>query len=45
MRHLHRILFCVRPYLGQRHRYLITCKTMSKTLALYEIFELSANPI
>ncbi|KHG06718.1 hypothetical protein F383_33788 [Gossypium arboreum] len=30
---------CVRerPYLGQWHRYVITCKTTSGTLALYDI--------
>ncbi|KHG25083.1 hypothetical protein F383_31081 [Gossypium arboreum] len=27
----------VRPCLGQWHRYVITCKTMSRTLALYDI--------
>ncbi|KHF98069.1 hypothetical protein F383_37338 [Gossypium arboreum] len=27
----------VRPYLGQWHRYVTTCKTMSGTLALYDL--------
>ncbi|KHF98866.1 hypothetical protein F383_38041 [Gossypium arboreum] len=27
----------VRPCLGQWHRYVITCKTTSGTLALYDI--------
>ncbi|KHF99090.1 hypothetical protein F383_38169 [Gossypium arboreum] len=27
----------VRPYLGQWHRYVTTCKTTSRTLALYDI--------
>ncbi|KHG17893.1 hypothetical protein F383_00071 [Gossypium arboreum] len=42
--HRHRIFFCVRPYLGQWHRYLTTCKTTSWTLAFYELFELSKYP-
>ncbi|KHG21794.1 hypothetical protein F383_28082 [Gossypium arboreum] len=27
----------VRPYLGQWHRYVTTCKTRSGTLALYDL--------
>ncbi|KHG09796.1 hypothetical protein F383_36909 [Gossypium arboreum] len=27
----------VRPYSGQRHRYVVTCKTTSGTLALYDL--------
>ncbi|KHG25650.1 hypothetical protein F383_01139 [Gossypium arboreum] len=30
------ICLSVRPYLGQWHRYVVTCKTTSGTLALYD---------
>ncbi|KHG24316.1 hypothetical protein F383_02773 [Gossypium arboreum] len=30
-------LICVRPCLGQWHRYVITCKITSGTLALYDM--------
>ncbi|KHG16482.1 hypothetical protein F383_08969 [Gossypium arboreum] len=35
-------LICVRPYLGQWHRYVIACKTTSGTLALYDMHDYSS---
>ncbi|KHF98956.1 hypothetical protein F383_38132 [Gossypium arboreum] len=32
----------VRPCLGKWHRYVTTCKTMSGTLALYDICDYSS---